>query len=628
MNKKFSFTNIINARYTPYIFLFLIILFFVSNYSKIYDIKPDMNGDNIYYYSLGKALTEGKGFTNTMSFTESPHTHFPPGYPVFVAGIMKVFPANIEAIKIANGVLLCLSILLLFFLLKKLSGNIILPMFTCLLCCMHSELLRYATIMMSETLFILLSISAVCMALSIEAEQLFSKKGWADKLTLLGLIICINYIYFVRTMGASVILAVIFYYGIVCIKQFILYLRNKKKEAHSLSTGNRKITIYYLIIFLVSFASFAGTKYAWDLRNQHVGKTDNDYIKDFNKKPKGETMETWKDWTERMQQNFGSYITKWIPVSILHIKEEDGSNPSDWFRGVGTALLLILGLIKLREGSLLLFLYIGATMGVLLVWPEQYGGLRYFLAIIPFFIFLFLNGLKECIEWGVKLLFKKTLPVLWQTACLLLFILIFMYPAYTRDLKEEQIMAEYKSWKSGVGGMPLAEYISAIEWCAANLPNSARIACRKPELFYLYSGGRKSIGFPQYGNPEEIFTFLNQSRVTHIIIDRWFRHGYVTIYPLIRQYYPDNFKGLCQIGGKKNNEPPTLVFEFNPDWGYKGDWVDGKRQGKGSYRFQDGRLYTGHFENDQFEGYGEFYDAKGDLLYKGIWKKGAPVEQQ
>ena len=36
------------------------------------------------------------------------------------------------------------------------------------------------------------------------------------------------------------------------------------------------------------------------------------------------------------------------------------------------AFLIIFGLIKLPKGGLLLFLYLGATMAVLLVWPEQY----------------------------------------------------------------------------------------------------------------------------------------------------------------------------------------------------------------------------------------------------------------
>ena len=87
MEKKtnYSIQTLLDSRSFLYVLLFIVTICFVSTYTKIYDVKLDMNGDNIHYYALGKALAEGKGFTNTISFSETPHTHFPPGYPVFVA---------------------------------------------------------------------------------------------------------------------------------------------------------------------------------------------------------------------------------------------------------------------------------------------------------------------------------------------------------------------------------------------------------------------------------------------------------------------------------------------------------------------------------------------------------------
>ena len=123
MEKKtnYSIQTLLESRSFLYVLLLIVTICFVSTYTKIYDVKLDMNGDNIHYYALGKALAEGKGFTNTISFSETPHTHFPPGYPVFVAGVMKFFPDNINAVKIANGILLYAAILLLFFLFHVIS---------------------------------------------------------------------------------------------------------------------------------------------------------------------------------------------------------------------------------------------------------------------------------------------------------------------------------------------------------------------------------------------------------------------------------------------------------------------------------------------------------------------------
>lgn len=230
MEKKtnYSIQTLLDSRSFLYVLLFIVTICFVSTYTKIYDVKLDMNGDNIHYYALGKALAEGKGFTNTISFSETPHTHFPPGYPVFVAGVMKFFPDNINAVKIANGILLYAAILLLFFLLKKISGSIIVAFLTCMFCSIHAEILRYATIMMSEMLFLFCSVAAIFLMLSIKPEQLFTKKGVRDTVLLVLLLFLVNYIYFVRTMGTSLILAIIIYSGILFFKRCYALYKNRK----------------------------------------------------------------------------------------------------------------------------------------------------------------------------------------------------------------------------------------------------------------------------------------------------------------------------------------------------------------------------------------------------------------
>lgn len=76
-------------------------------------------------------------------------------------------------------------------------------------CSIHAEILRYATIMMSEMLFLFCSVAAIFLMLSIKPEQLFTKKGVRDTILLVLLLFLVNYIYFVRTMGTSLILAII-----------------------------------------------------------------------------------------------------------------------------------------------------------------------------------------------------------------------------------------------------------------------------------------------------------------------------------------------------------------------------------------------------------------------------------
>lgn len=555
----------LNSRFVLYVILLVIAICFVGTYSKIYDVKLDLNGDNIHYYALGKALSEGKGFTNIMSFEETPHTHFPPGYPIFVAGVMKFFPDNINALKIANGLLLFASILLLFFLLKKLSGNLVVPFLTCIFCSIHAEILRYATIMMSEMLFLFCSVCIIYLVLSIRPERLFTKEGTRDNLLLVALLFLNNYIYFVRTMGTSLILAVILYSGILFFKQILLYFRERRQ--HSETSDDLRRLVRYGLLFLLLAGSFAGTKAMWDMRNRNVGKTDNDYVHDFLKKPKGEVMTTWKDWQERIGNNLVSYTNKYIPNAILRTSYDlKVKSTAEVIRGIGIILLLLTGLFFLREKGLLLFLYLGATMAVLLVWPEQYGGLRYFIATIPFLIFLFFYGIQAVIQYiGQRR--KKSLPAVLPIVLMLTIALIFMFPAYSKALVEKKEIAKYKNWSPEIAGNAFAEFTAAMQWCGKNLPDSARVTCRKPELYFIYSGGKKCSTFSQYGKPEEILQQLTDQKTTHIIIDHWFRHAYVTVYPLISTHYPEKFKfiGKFEQRGKASNEPPTLIYEFHPE---------------------------------------------------------------
>jgi hypothetical protein len=51
---------------------------------------------------------------------------------------------------------------------------------------------------------------------------------------------------------------------------------------------------------------------------------------------------------------------------------------------------------------------------------------------------------------------------------------------------------------------------------------------------------------------------------------------------------------------------------------YEGEWINGKRDGYGRLRWNDGSLYTGYFLNDKACGFGKLLHADGDI-YLGYW---------
>ena len=52
---------------------------------------------------------------------------------------------------------------------------------------------------------------------------------------------------------------------------------------------------------------------------------------------------------------------------------------------------------------------------------------------------------------------------------------------------------------------------------------------------------------------------------------------------------------------------------------YEGDFINGKREGKGIFHFQNGDRYEGDFKNDKMEGKGILYYNNGDI-FQGDWR--------
>ena len=58
-------------------------------------------------------------------------------------------------------------------------------------------------------------------------------------------------------------------------------------------------------------------------------------------------------------------------------------------------------------------------------------------------------------------------------------------------------------------------------------------------------------------------------------------------------------------------------------WGngnkHTGSYINGKRNGYGSFIFKSGKKYIGNFKNDKYSGEGTLYKVNGQIL-EGVWK--------
>lgn len=560
-----SLSYYLENRWVQLVLIAILSITYLVNFSAIFDNKLDQNGDNIHYFTLGKAIADGKGLTNIMGFEETPHTHFPPGYPVFVASVLKISPDNIHAVKVANGILMWLAIVLLYVLIKRVSKNTVVAFFSCWLCCFHTRLLRWATIMMSEPLYIVITLLAMLVALELYRRTWKPEKRWLTIVLAVVLGALLSYAYLVRTIGMAIVLAVLAWMFLLGIGNLWTWLKRRNSDSEQVSEIRGRWLRCGLAVLVAGLMFFA-TQQAWKIRDQHAGKAKGSYTANFNKRADGGEMTTTADWVERIESNAGNFITRWIPNSLFYTQYNlnDKITGKEWFRGIVILLLMGLAILRMKEGKGLVLMYVAITMGVLLVYPEQFGGDRYYIPLMGLFFFLIINGAAGVLAMLYKLVSKNGNPLVLQLVVIGVGVLFFMTPMYAKAQKDDRKLAKIKTWQR-YPESPYLNYLQASNFCGRELPKEARILCRKPEVFYMHSNFHKASGIPQEGSPEEVLKFLKEKEADYIIIDAWFGHAYRLIYPTMVKY-PQMFRQIATFGNYRPEYQlyPTLVVQFVP----------------------------------------------------------------
>ena len=62
------------------------------------------------------------------------------------------------------------------------------------------------------------------------------------------------------------------------------------------------------------------------------------------------------------------------------------------------------------------------------------------------------------------------------------------------------------------------------------------------------------------------------------------------------------------------------VFSYKDGSVYKGQWKDGKREGKGKMTDDNGTIYEGEWKNDRYHGKGRLTDNRNETIYEGEWQ--------
>lgn len=495
----------------------LLVAFFVS-YVAVFDKKIDLNGDDTNYYFLGKAIASGKGYTNIHEFGQSPHNHFPPGYPVIIAGICKFFSDDLGFVKGVNGFFLLASIVLLCLITWKIRQNIHLTFLVALLSLLNGHLLEYSVNTMSEVPFMFFSL--LCILLTLNTS--FEKPVYKNHLFGL-LVICLSFTYHIRSTGIAMLIGV------------LAYLVLKKNWS-------------YTVACLAGFVLLA---LPWYIRGSGLG--GNSYLGQLVMKnayrPELGKMEL-TDWLQRIGNNMLRYVSREIPSGIegMKIDYDAPVHVMETIKGAIMVQMILFGLWLLkRKTENLLSFFMLSYMAILFLWPGVWVGVRFLLPLLPLLLFLLFNGLFETVRWTLSKLKVKNYQTI--TAVVILLVAAMLIKSYAHPIKElkkaakNDFPANYKN------------YFDLAAWAKANTPDSSVFCCRKREMFFLYSG-RLTTGYLPTVNTEEQLAWLQKGEIDYVVLDALgFADTERYLEPVIKKYR-HRFKIVKHI-----KKPDTYLYQ-------------------------------------------------------------------
>jgi 4-amino-4-deoxy-L-arabinose transferase-like glycosyltransferase len=201
-------------------------------------VRPEPVADAKWYYERALGLAAGNGYVIDGQAT----AFWPVGYPAFLAAIFSIFGASLTIARLANVVLYLGILLVSYFLAKRLFRSEQVARLTFFGLAFYPNHIVYSSVILSETLFLFLSLSGV--ALLIYAEG--------------------------RT-GVEIAAGIVF--GLAClVKPVIILLPGALYLAIMLRDRQRfqQLAISKAISLLIVYSALAVTLTPWIIRNYKV----------------------------------------------------------------------------------------------------------------------------------------------------------------------------------------------------------------------------------------------------------------------------------------------------------------------------------------------------------------------
>lgn len=499
-------------------YIVLISLAVVSLFAYTFKPTLDMNGDTSQYYIYATSLAQGEGYTELGSLEHSPANAFPPGYPLIMAPL-RAMTDSIIAQKVLNGFMLFGAAVMLFLFLRRVVSQP-LALTAVLVALLNYRVLQFATIMMSETSYLLFSALAIYLLLLLDRSE--ANRIWWKNPYFYLLILVAGYGYMIRTQGITLIVGITVW--MLCVRKW--------RQA---------------IGFVVGFIA---TTLPWEIRNRMVGLGGSRYIDQMLAVNIWQPDKGYVSASELIERGWGTLqmlITKALPNTVTPYLEVDYAAPAtfgEWVAGLSLIVIILIGFWRMKRYFGFFTAYSIAVFGIICLWSAPSEN-RYITTLVPLLEIGVTLGVYTIIEYfAYKILkFKKVLSPVW-----LLIPAILLASDRLGNLAEESKQP-----------LPphLAGYVDAGKAVRKHLSPETVVCCRKPSVFYVYAQCRVC-NFIYTEDDAKLIRGLIASNVDYVVLDQL---GYAAT---VQYLYPAIIKNqeLFEIVAEFRR-PQTYLLKFN-----------------------------------------------------------------
>jgi hypothetical protein len=512
---------------------------------------------------------DGHGYSSPYNSNYTPTNWYPPGYSSLLAVTMVFFGENIPILKILNGILYLLSLILLYIIIEKSTKDSILAFSIALLLTFNPGLLRFSTILMSEVPFLFFMMLTIYLVIRFDRDNL----SWKS-IYFAGIILSTITAYYFRTAGISLLISI----GI-----------------HWLIQKKWKLVAIYLSGLFVLYLPWIIRNSIHGIKGRYMGS-----IMAINPwRPEEGNIGSVSEFLSKMKTNLFDTVLKGFPETLFNFYPfKDLSSESMVIIGVTTLLIILFGIWKLSKiNYLILFLILG-NIGIFMLWHGG-NGVRYVWTITPFLILGFFYGIIQLFRLFVT--FKNQ-----RVYSYLSLLMLFLFIPYKPQLQSMHENAQKKGNPAYQNYFKIAKEIKHME------DQDVIVTSRKPGMFHFYSNVFVN-NYKYTLDLEEQISFLKRNGTDYVVLEQL---GYSStnryLYPVV-QRYPNKFKVIKHI---KN--PDTYLLKFSPDMGYTGEWDNNQRSGYGTFVWENGMSFAGTWKNNTRNGKGILYFSNGQQL-EGFW---------